>query len=377
MDERPVTFWSNWQERIRALRNIGPLLRIVWNSGPGVVSAGSICRIVAAAIPISMLGVSKRILDSVQAHFSGQPLPPTFWWWVGAEFALAVFGSMLGRTIGYFDALLADRFTRYVSIRVMEHASRLDLASYEDPVFYDKLERARVQATDRIAMIQAIGRGAQQTIAAVSLSAGIVWFSPWLMLVLIVAVLPAFLGESHFAFLGYAQNIRQTPVRRQLDYLRILGASRESAKELKLFGLSGFLSGEYARLSNDIYDQNVNLAHRRLWAGALLSLISTAAYYSAYAYVIYRTVTGGLSWGIAAIPGGCHRGSQQQHPKYLFHHFEHCRPVAVFHRPGGIFTRSAQNAIEAGGHPGSASHPRGLRIRRRHVSLSRKSPRGA
>ena len=309
MDERPVTFWSNWHERIRALRNIGPLLKIVWNSGPGVVSAGAICRLLGAAIPISMLGVSKRILDSVQAHFAGQPLPPTFWWWVGAEFALAVFGSMLGRTIGYFDALLADRFTRYVSIRVMEHASRLDLASYEDPVFYDKLERARVQATDRIAMIQAIGAVAQQTVAAVSLSAGIVWFSPWLMIVLVVAVLPAFLGESHFAFLGYAQNIRQTPVRRQLDYLRTLGASRESAKELKLFGLSGFLSGEYSRLSNDIYDQNVNLAHRRLWAGAFLSIISTAAYYSAYAYVIFRTVTGGLSWGSLQFLAGAIAGA--------------------------------------------------------------------
>jgi ATP-binding cassette subfamily B protein len=309
MDERPVTFWSNWHERIRALRNIGPLLKIVWNSGPGVVSAGALCRLLGAAIPISMLAVSKRILDSVQAHFAGQPLPPTFWWWVGAEFALAVFGSMLGRTIGYFDALLADRFTRYVSIRVMEHASRLDLASYEDPVFYDKLERARVQATDRIAMIQAIGAVAQQTVAAVSLSAGIVWFSPWLMIVLVVAVLPAFLGESHFAFLGYAQNIRQTPVRRQLDYLRTLGASRESAKELKLFGLSGFLSGEYSRLSNQIYDQNVNLAHRRLWAGAFLSIISTAAYYSAYAYVIFRTVTGGLSWGSLQFLAGAIAGA--------------------------------------------------------------------
>ena len=256
-----------------------------------------------------MLGVSKRILDSVQAHFAGQPLPSTFWWWVGAEFALAVLGSVLGRATGYFDALLADRFTRYVSIRVMEHASRLDLASYEDPVFYDKLERARVQATDRIAMIQAIGAVAQQTIAAISLSAGIVWFSPWLMLVLVVAVLPAFLGESHFAFLGYAQNIRQTPVRRQLDYLRTLGASRESAKELKLFGLSGFLSGEYARLSNDIYDQNVHLAHRRLWAGAMLSLLSTAAYYSAYAYVIFRTVNGGLSWGSLQFLAGAIAGS--------------------------------------------------------------------
>ena len=210
-----------------------------------------------------------------------------------AEFALAAFGAILGRAIGYFDALLADRFTRHVSIRVMEHASRLDLASYEDPVFYDKLERARVQATDRIAMIQAMGTVLQQIIAAVSLSAGILWFSPWLLLLLVVAVVPAFLGESHFAFVGYSLNIRQTPVRRQLDYLRTLGASKESAKELKLFGLSGFLIGEYAQPV-----QPTLRPERAIWRaaacglGAFLSLLSTGGYYGAYAYVIYKTVTG-------------------------------------------------------------------------------------
>ena len=269
-------FWASWRDRLHALRNIPPLLKIVWQSGPAVVGSGLLCRILAALIPLSMLAVSKRILDAIQAHFAGQPLAAGFWWLVGTEAVLAAAGATLGRATGYFDALLADRFTRHVSIRVMEHASRLDLAAYEDPVFYDKLERARVQATDRIAMIQAMGAVMQQLIAVVTLSAGILWFSPWLLLLLVAAVVPAFLGESHFAFLGYAQNIRQTPVRRQLDYLRTLGASKESAKELKLFSLSGFLCGEYARLSNRIYDENVRLARRRLWAGALLSLLSTA-----------------------------------------------------------------------------------------------------
>jgi ATP-binding cassette, subfamily B, bacterial len=309
MNEPRHTFLATWSQRIRALRNIPPLLSIVWNSGPGVVSGGAVCRIVVALIPLSMLAVSKRILDGVQAHFAGRPLPSNFWYLVAAEFALALLGSLVGRATGYFDALLADRFTRHVSIRVMEHASRLDLASYEDPVFYDKLERARVQATDRIAMVQALGTVAQQVIAAASLSIGIVWFSPWLLVVLVLAVVPAFLGESHFAFEGYSLNIRQTPVRRQLDYLRTLGASKESAKELKLFDLSGFLSGEYARLSNQLYDQNVHLSRRRLWAGALLSLLSTAAYYGAYAYVIYRTVTGALSWGSLQFLAGALAGA--------------------------------------------------------------------
>jgi ATP-binding cassette subfamily B protein len=149
----------------------------------------------------------------------------------------------------------------------------------------------------------------QQFVVATSLAASVFWFSPWLLLLLIVAVVPAFLGESHFAFLGYSLNIRQTPVRRQLDYLRVLGASKESAKELKLFGLSNFITGEYARLANQIYDENIHLAKRRLWAGAALSLLSTAAYYSAYAYVIYRTVMGELSWGSLQFLAGAIAGA--------------------------------------------------------------------
>lgn len=310
MSESTNTLLSSWRERAVALRNIPPLLRIVWESGSRVVAGGLLCRVLAAVVPLGLLAVTKRILDAVQAKFvSGHPLPPEFWYLVGAEFAIAAFGGVVGRGIGYFDALLADSFTRYVSVRVMNHASRLDLASYEDPVFYDKLERARVQATDRIAMIQAMGLLLQQLITAATLSASILWFSPWLLLILVAAVVPAFIGESHFAFLGYSQNIRQTPIKRQLDYLRTLGASKESAKELKLFGLSGFLTAEYSRLSDEIYEQNVRLARRRFWAGAALSLVSTSGYYGAYAYVIYRTVMGGLTWGGLSFLAGALAGA--------------------------------------------------------------------
>ena len=309
MNASANTFRGSWKQRIRALKNVPPLLSIVWSSGPGVVSAATLGRIVGALVPLSMLTVSKRILDSVQAHYAGAPLPASFWYLVGAEAMLAVFGSLVGRATSYFDGLLADRFTRYVSVRVMQHASRLDLASYEDPAFYDKLERARVQGSDRISMVQSIGTVVQQSIVAVSLAAGIVWFSPWLLVILVVAVVPAFLGESHFAFEGYSLNIRQTPLRRQLDYLRTLGASKESAKELKLFDLSGYLTDEYLQLSNELYDQNVRLAQRRLWVGAFLSLLSTGAYYGAYAYVIYRTVTGTLSWGSLQFLAGALAGA--------------------------------------------------------------------
>src|SRR5581483_12484028 len=124
--------------------------------------------------------------------------------------------------------------------------------AYEDPVYYDRLERARVQATDRLGMIQSIGRLFQQAITTVSLSIGILLFSPWLLVLLVGCLLPAFLGESHYAFLNYAKNFRQTPTKRQLDYLRQVGGSKEAAKELKLFGLSGFLTDRFTQLSNGI-----------------------------------------------------------------------------------------------------------------------------
>src|ERR1700732_3175156 len=300
-----ASYWSGWQERISALGNVPAVLKIVWDSGPGVVIFGLISRVFSSLLPVVLLWITKLIVDRiVHAVSTHQQVQPGFWWLVAAEFTLAVLNSILLRSIDYSDSLLADKYTRHVSIRVMNHAAGLDLTAYEEPFFYDRLERARVQATDRLVMIQAIGRLVQQTITTITLSVSIMLFSPWLMLLLIAGVLPAFLGESHFAFLGYAKNFRQTPMRRQLDYLRILGGSKEAAKELKLFGLKNFLLQRFTRLSDEIYDENVALSRRKLIAGSLLSMIGTMGYYSAYAFVIWRTVAGAMSIGTLTFLAG-------------------------------------------------------------------------
>jgi len=304
------SLWNAWDKRLKALRNIPPVLRMVWESGPLVVVSGAALRLVAALIPLALLAVTRWIINAVVDHVAkGGALPNRFWWVVALEFGLAAFGTGLARGIDYCDALLADKFTLHITVRIMEHASSLDLALYEDPVFYDKLERARVQSTDRLGMIQATGRVLQQFITTVTLAAGIFVYSHWLLLVLIVCVVPAFLGESHFAFLGYSLAFRQTPVRRQLDYLRVLGASKDSAKELKLFGLSSFLTDQFKGLSKKIYQQNVELAKRRLWATCALSLLSTAGYYGAYAWVIYKTVAGKFRVGTLTFLAGAIAGA--------------------------------------------------------------------
>jgi ATP-binding cassette subfamily B protein len=292
------SFWGAWDERVSALRNVPPVLKIVWRSGPAVVAAGLVFRIAISLLPLAMLAITRLIVDYIVHAVSGhQPLPRQFWLLVAAEFGLAILIGVLARIIDYFDALLADKYSKHVSVQVMEHAAALDLLAYEDPVFYDRLERARVQATDRLAMIQAIGRLVQQLVTSISLSLYIVSFSPWLLLLLIAGLLPAFLGESHFAFLEYSKNIRQTPIRRHLDYLRVLGGSKEAAKELKLFGLKDFLTGRFTGLWSRIYDENIALLRRRLLAGLLFSALGTLGYYAAYVFIIWRTLSGVISVG--------------------------------------------------------------------------------
>ena len=296
--EQHASSIGGWQQRLVALKNVPPTLRIVWQSGPLVVASGLACRVIASFLPLALFWVTKLIIDHiVNAVKTHSAVPHRFWWLVALEFSIAVVNSVLSRLIDFLDTLLAENYTRHVSILVMKHASELDLQAYEDPVFYDRLERARVQATDRLGMIQSIGRLVQQAITAILMSATIMVYSPWLMLLLCAGVLPAFLGESHFAFLGYEKNFRQTPIRRQLDYLRQLAGSKEAAKELKLFDLSGFLTDRFTGLANQVYDEDVALARRRFALGSWLSVLGTMGYYAAYVVVIWKTVLGSITIG--------------------------------------------------------------------------------
>jgi ATP-binding cassette subfamily B protein len=301
---------SNWLKHIKAVRNVPPLFKMVWEAAPGVVASSISLRLLAALVPLAILFVTKTIIDSIVKLTSHQAaLPKMFWWLVALEFALASLAMISARVIDFCDGLLADKFTRYINTRIMRHASSLDLMSFEDPFFYDKLERARVQGTDRIGMIQASGRLVQEIITTVSLAASIYHFSPWILFVLIVCILPTFLVETRFAFLGYSLHSRQTPARREMEYFRVLGGSKESAKELKLFGLSSFLVDRYTKLSDEVYGETVRLSRRRLFAGMLFALIGILGYYGSYAFAIHQTVMGVLTIGTLVFVAGAIAGA--------------------------------------------------------------------
>ena len=302
---------SSWSKRLAALRNVPPVLRLVWDAAPAVVSSGIALRLVSAMIPLGILEVTRWILHLLLTRHS-TVFSPQLWWLLGAEFALAASNLVLGRAIDYTDARLADEFTREVSLRLIQHATRLDLALFEDPEFHDVLERARQQATDRIGMLNAMGRLLLQTVTLIALSVPVIIYSPWLFLVLLICIVPAVLGESHFAFLGYSLAHLITPVRRELDYLRVIGTSKENAKEVKLFGLGGYLHGRYASLTGHIIRKNINLTRHRLLWGSLFAVFGSIGYYASYLFLVWQTFEGRMDVPTLVLLTGAIAGSSTQ-----------------------------------------------------------------
>ena len=360
---------TTWRERLTSLRNIRPLLRMVWETSPPLLVTTAVLRLFRALLPVAILWVSKLILDAVVARISrGSGTLETVWKLVAIEFGLAILSDVLGRANTLCDSLLGDRFTNRVSVRLMQHATRLDLASFEDPVFYDKLERARRQTTGRLGLLAALLSVCQDTLSLISLSVGLIVFSPWLMVLLVAAVVPAFLGETHFTTLAYSVLYRWTPQRRQLDYLRMLGASVQSAKEIKIFGLGDHLTQRYHQLSEDIYKENKAIAVKRASVGSLLNLIATGGYYGAYVVVLARTLSGALSVGTFTFLTGAFSRSRAYIEKILAS-FNDISEQALFLKDLFEFFE-----MEPGirSHPGALPAPRPIRdgFEFRRVSFS-------
>jgi ATP-binding cassette, subfamily B, bacterial len=285
------------KERVKALSYIPPLLRLVWETHRGLTAAMIALRLVRGFVPVASLWVAKLIIDGVlEAQRTGtswRAVLPL----VAIEIGIVVFGELLMRASMLVDGLLGDLFTIKVSIRLMEHAARLDLAMFEDPAFYDHLERARRQTSGRLMLLtQLLGMG-EASITLMTLGGALLAFNPWLMLLLLITILPRFWGETRFAALQYSLMFRWTPQRRQLDYLRFAGASDETAKEVQLFGLAPWLTERFRKLSRQFHHENRKLATRRSLVGGGLSLISTAGYYSAYLIIISQTVAGAITLG--------------------------------------------------------------------------------
>ena len=307
------------RERIGAIRNIPPFLALIWATSKPLTVWTVLLRLVRAVLPVLTLYVGKLIIDEVMARTSQGAAPATISGWLtaiasqrlllllGAEFALAVSSDLLGRMVTLFDSLLSEQFSNSTSIRLMAHAATLDLETFEDSEQQDKLERARRQASTRMTLMSQLFGQAQDVITIVSFGVGLVAYAPWLIVLLFVALIPAFLGEAYFNERSYSLAFSRTADRRELDYIRQTGASVESAKEVKIFGLNGFLIERYRRLASDFYQANRVLAIRRAGWGGVLTAFGTLGYYIAYALIVFRTLSGQFSIGDLTFLAGSFR----------------------------------------------------------------------
>ncbi|MGI4810189.1 MAG: hypothetical protein ACRYF2_19010, partial [Janthinobacterium lividum] len=262
--------------RLGALRTLPPFVGMLWRTSAGLTAASLGLRLVRAGLPIATLFVAKLIIDEV-VRLGAHPAVAAPWVDVLesrlgvlllAELGLALLADALGRGVNLVDSLLSDRFSDATSLRLMQHAATLDLADFEDSDIQDGLDRARRQASGRTGLISQLFGLAQDGITLVGFAVGIAAYAPWLILLLAAALVPAFLGELRFNAESYALSAFRTAERRELDYLRQTGASTSTAKEVKLFGLHGFLIDRYRTVSETIRGENAAFARRRATAGA-------------------------------------------------------------------------------------------------------------
>jgi ATP-binding cassette, subfamily B, bacterial len=284
-------------QRLTALRLVPRLMRMVWEAHPPFTAAMIALRAAQAAVPVTTLWVAKLIIDEVVRFTKAGGSTRHLWMLVGLEFAVVLAGEFLTRASALVESLLGDLFGIRVSIRIMEHAATLDLHQFENPRFYDHLERARRGTDSWLAVLRQVFTIGQDLLTLGALSVALAAHAPWLLLLLVVAVLPSFLSETHFAALSHSLLFRWTPERRKLDYVKLIGASDASAKEVQMFGLAPWLIARYRTLAGRFYAANRDLALRKIGASSALSVVGTVGYYGAYVVVLRRALVGTISIG--------------------------------------------------------------------------------
>ena len=298
----------NIKERVKALGNLPAFLKEVYQTSPFLALSNTFLRLLRSAIPISVLYIGKLIIDEViTLNASKDSDLQILYILIAAEFGLMIFSDLLARGIALTDSLLGDLFANRTSIKLMQHAASLDLPQFEDATFYDKLERARQQTNGRTVLLSQILAQGQDFITMGLLLVGLIAFNPWLIALLLISVIPSFIGELYFNAKSYSLQRGWTPQRRELDYYRYIGASDETAKEVKLFGLSAFIIERFRNLSDRYFNENKKLSIEKAAWGSLLVAIGTLGYFGAYSIIIIETVNGAVTIGSLTFLAGSFR----------------------------------------------------------------------
>ena len=268
-------------------------LGLVIASAPKLLGALAVVTLIAAVMPIVVAYAGKHIIDAVVAHDVGLSER-----WVAIELASVTLMAIALRGTGLVRSLLGARLGVDLNVQILEKAIGLDLSFFENAEFYDKLTRARREASSRPVALVADGfQVIQNTLTLAGYAAVLSRFSIWLVLGLLVATVPAALSEMRHSKLGFQLRNWRSPETRRLLYLEYVLANDEHVKEIKLFDLGPHLLARYRALSETFYREDEQLAVRRAFWTQVLSLVGTAAFYGAYALMATGAADGDLTVG--------------------------------------------------------------------------------
>lgn len=290
---------KSFKEWIAAFSNIPGFLASAWKENRGLIFLSISLRTVYSLMPMAILFVSKLVIDEVilivQEH--GHHDLSRITTLIAIDFILNVSSSFLNRGVQANNKLVTEFYTNHSSIKLMEHASTLDLDQFENPEFYDKLYRARYFTQTRVDSLIEIFDQMQDIFTSVFLLLGIVAFSPWLVVLLILTSVPSLLSEFYFNKETYSFIQNSTSERRELDYLCEVSTNNQTIKEVKLFGLSNFLTGQFRNLSGKHYQKKKILTYKRTKWSLAFTLLSSLGYYGSYLLVISYTLKGAITVG--------------------------------------------------------------------------------
>lgn len=289
---------TSLKKSFSALIYIPRFFKEIWNTNKKLFLGSAFCRLIGAILPVIILWIGKIIIDEIILQTKLEVTDLTqLWTYVGIEFGLIVLSDLVSRAIQLTDSLLGDAYSIDTSVRIIKKTNQIDISLLEDSEFYDKLERARTQTTSRVGLMSNALGEVQSLISIATLVAGLIYFEPYLIILLVLSIIPAFINEIWFSQQQYSLARGWTAERRELDYLRFIGANDKTAKEIKLFGLTDFVVDRFKNLSQEYYDLNKKLAIKRSALGFTFNVLGTLSYYGAYVFIIYRVISGVITLG--------------------------------------------------------------------------------
>ncbi|GAB4444829.1 MAG: ABC transporter ATP-binding protein [Chloroflexi bacterium OHK40] len=300
--EATRTLAERWQEARAAFRNIPRAFGLVWEASRGAAIVMSVVAVLNGLLPISQAWVAKLIVDEVVSAVTNGTAPQLALAatlpYLLAEFGLLLLGSVLGQVSSLAEHMLNARLGNTINTAIIRKSLALDLHFFEDAQFYDKLQNARRESNWRaMSIINTSFMLVANIITLGSFAVGLLAFSPLVALVLFGATIPSFLVQTHYSRLTFRLLTWRAPESRRMNYLEHLLTVDSSAKEIKLFGLGEPLLQRYQELFWKFYREDERLARRRSVISMLWGLLATASYYGAYAWIVWRTVSGTITIG--------------------------------------------------------------------------------